>query len=130
MDLQLHDLPSFDPAAMRALKRYQWPGNVRELRNVLERAVIVSQGKTLDLGALGFRNPGSISNHTTASFHVSFPADESKDEITQNLRRFLIDEALRVSGGNRQGAAGVLGITRYSLKHYMKRLGFFDRDDN
>jgi two-component system response regulator AtoC len=130
MDLQLHDMPLIDPTAMAALKRYDWPGNVRELRNVLERAVIVSQGKALNLGALGFRNAGSTPDRAKTSFSVSFPTDESMDEITQNLRRFLIEEALRASGGSRQGAAGLLGVTRYSLKHYMKKLGFFDREDD
>jgi DNA-binding NtrC family response regulator len=43
------------------------------------------------------------------------------------LKRFFIAEALKRSGGNRQGAAKMLGISRYSLKHYMKSLGF--RDD-
>ena len=57
-------------------------------------------------------------------FSVSFPNDQSLNEMTQELKRFLINAALRRSGGKRQGAARLLGISRYSLKHYMKTLGY------
>jgi transcriptional regulator with PAS, ATPase and Fis domain len=59
-----------------------------------------------------------------ASFAVSFPSEKSLKNITQDLKRFLINEALRMSNGSRQRAAKLLGISRYSLKHYMKTLGY------
>ena len=48
-DLQLTSIPAIDPASTIALTRYHWPGNVRELRNVIERALILSDGKTLNV---------------------------------------------------------------------------------
>ena len=42
------NVSALDPAAMRILEQYNWPGNVRELRNVIERAVILSQGEFID----------------------------------------------------------------------------------
>ncbi len=58
-------------------------------------------------------------------FSVGFPSDQSLNEITRELKRFFINAALRRSGGSRQGAARLLGISRYSLKHYMKALGHY-----
>ncbi|MDQ1237896.1 MAG: hypothetical protein QG577_80 [Thermodesulfobacteriota bacterium] len=48
-DLQLTSLPAVPPDTVIALSRYHWPGNVRELRNVIERALILSDGKALNL---------------------------------------------------------------------------------
>jgi DNA-binding NtrC family response regulator len=56
-------------------------------------------------------------------FSVGFPSNQSLNEITRELKRFFINAALRRSGGSRQAAARLLGISRYSLKHYMKSLG-------
>ena len=52
-ELQLHDIPEIAPSALEKLKRYNWPGNVRELRNVLERALILSDGRAISLANLG-----------------------------------------------------------------------------
>ena len=57
-------------------------------------------------------------------FSVGFPSDQSLNEITRELKRFFIEAALRRSGGSRQGAARLLKTSRYSLKHYMKALGY------
>ncbi len=124
-ELQIQETPVLTPRALNALKRYAWPGNVRELRNVLERALILSHGKKLSLETLGLHDvPDSTSQDKKTSFGVSFPSHQSLNEITQDLKRFLVTEALRRSGGSRQGAAALLGISRYSLKHYMKTLGY------
>jgi PAS domain S-box-containing protein len=124
-EMKIQEMPIIDAAVINALKRYDWPGNVRELRNVLERALILSHGKKIDLSAAGlFKSKASTPQEGKASFSVSFPPDQSLNEITQELKRFLVNEALRKSGGSRQGAARILGISRYSLKHYMNALGY------
>jgi two-component system, NtrC family, response regulator AtoC len=129
-ELQLSELPVIDPPTIRALQRYDWPGNVRELRNVLERALILSHGKQLNLAALGLRgDDDSLFQDKKTCFSVSFPSERSLNEITQELKQFLVNEALRRSGGSRKGAAHLLGISRYSLKHYMKTFGSGD-DEN
>ena len=50
----------FSPAAMHALEEYEWPGNVRELLNAVQRAVVLSEGPTVDIRHLpaGLRNEG------------------------------------------------------------------------
>ena len=47
-------------------------------------------------------------------FSVSFPTHQSLNEITQDLKRYLVTEALRMSNGSRQEAARLLGISRHS----------------
>ena len=124
-ELQLHELPAIDREAMNALMMYDWPGNVRELRNVLERAVMLSHGKEINLSSLGLRNvESSFREGEEAYFSVSFPSDQSLNDVSKDLKRFMVNQALRRSGGSRQGAAKLLGISRYSLKHYMKSLGY------
>jgi PAS domain S-box-containing protein len=120
-DMQIPEVPSIDAGTINTLKGYDWPGNVRELRNVLERALMLSGGQCISLSGVGLdTNNGSAKDW---SLVVCFPTDESLNDITQNVKRSLVNEALRRSGGSRQGAARLLGISRYSLKHYMKSLG-------
>jgi len=127
--LQIHEMPIVDRQVMSALKRYDWPGNVRELRNVLERALILSHGKRLELEGLTIHRGGDPAakqgtGEDQAEFSVSFPGDQSLNEMTKELKRFMVNEALQRSDGSRQKAAKLLGISRYSLKHYMKTLGY------
>jgi two-component system response regulator AtoC len=125
--LQIHELPIVNREVIAALNGYDWPGNVRELRNVLERALILSRGKYLELDGLKVRKgEAPLSEGEEAALSVSFPNQRSLNEITKDVKRFLIDGALRKSNGSRQGAARLLGISRYSLKHYMKTLGYSD----
>jgi two-component system response regulator AtoC len=57
-------------------------------------------------------------------FSVVFPNDQSLNEITRELKRSFVNAALRRSGGRKQDAARLLGISRDSLKHYVKTLGY------
>ncbi len=126
-ELQITSFPRIDSAIMQRLKKYDWPGNVRELRNLLERALILSGGKTVTLGHLELRDHYKEPDADWA-FMAAFPSDQSLNEITQDLKRSLVNEALRRSEGSRQGAAKLLGISRYSLKHYMKTLGYDEEE--
>ncbi|MBI5248940.1 MAG: sigma 54-interacting transcriptional regulator [Desulfomonile tiedjei] len=124
LDAQLTNSPELDQSAMNALMNYSWPGNVRELRNVLERALIVSSSKIISAPDLGLKH--SVDEW---SFNLSFPSDRSLNEVTRELKASLVNEALRRSGGCREDAARLLGISRHSLKHYMKSLGLNDDSD-
>jgi PAS domain S-box-containing protein len=120
-DMQVPEVPTIDAGTISTLQSYDWPGNVRELRNVLERALMLSGGQCISLAGLGL--DANNGNAKDWSLTVCFPSDETLNDITQNVKRSLVNEALRRSGGSRQGAARLLGISRYSLKHYMKSLG-------
>jgi PAS domain S-box-containing protein len=119
VELKLPDLPTVDRATLAAFKRYAWPGNVRELRNVLERALILSRGKEIDLCAVGFKTPDPDFTNDWG-YKVCFPVDMGVGEILDNLKAALAGEALRRSGGCRKKAAGLLGISRDSFYRYLK----------
>jgi PAS domain S-box-containing protein len=119
--LGLDFVPQVDPLVLNALAKYQWPGNVRELRNVLERALILCDKRNIHIDDLaikhksGPREPGQ-----TWSVTIGFPENETINDVTMNLKRLLVVEALRRAGGSRKRAADLLGISPDSLKHYMQ----------
>ena len=109
------------PEAVRALTAYHWPGNVRELRNIIERAVALSDGQTIGLPdlpgqiaslATGKNQPSAVvSSHPVSAQHsLSLSTDtRQQDEIRR------ITEALERHGNNRRRAAADLGISRMTL---------------
>jgi PAS domain S-box-containing protein len=125
-DLQLAEIPVITEQAMNALRKYTWPGNVRELRNVLERAVILSRGQEIGPAQLGLPQVCVQVDDSGPSFTVGFPPEGTVNEVTQKVKRFLVTKALSQSNGRRNRAAEILGISRDSLKHYMKTLGIED----
>jgi formate hydrogenlyase transcriptional activator len=99
---------------MEALTRYGWPGNVRELQNLIERAVILSVGQTLDVpvASLGARP-------------LLSPNREAGETLEEADRRHIISALERsrwvIAGPN--GAAARLGIKRSTLQFRMRKLG-------
>ena len=100
---------------LAALRRYTWPGNVRELANLIERAMILSRGRTLEvpLDELTRRRPGAggMGQRSAAD------PDAERAEILR-----VLEQANWVLAGPR-GAAARLGIKRTTLQSLMKRLG-------
>jgi two-component system NtrC family response regulator len=103
------------------LMRYSYPGNVRELENIIERAVVLSQG--------GHITTADLPLHLrTAASEGGLSAEKLKGSLNETLdtvERGLILEALKDSGGVQTRAAEKLGIServlRYKLKKYKIR---------
>ncbi len=94
------------------LNAYPWPGNVRELKNVIERAVVLSDENQLALD-LPAKNRSSARN--------PFADMPTLDELQRRYVRFVLEKTRgRVGGPN--GAANLLGMKRSSLYSRMKRL--------
>lgn len=93
------------PEAMAALKAYTWPGNVRELENIIERLMVISEGKEISLSEL----PEKI---VTCNSSCSA---QSLDMVKDLMEEKTILEALKQSNGNITQAAARLGISRRSL---------------
>ena len=118
-ELQLTSLPTIDPKSVIALSGYDWPGNVRELRNVLERSLMLSDGRNLTVAL-----PTIAASKQSWSHVSNFPVDErTLHDVTDEVIKSLCLEALRRCEGNRRCAARVLGIARDSLYRHMKRFG-------
>lgn len=105
------------PAAAARLLAHPFPGNVRELRNVLERAMVLGQGTTIDATELVLDAPGTKS--------VVGPEWLSGDlaGAIERLEIAMIRKALSEAQGNRSAAARTLGIHRQQLYAKMARYG-------
>ncbi len=113
-------LAEIAPQAMEMLLDYQWPGNVRELENVIERAVVLSTGKVLDVDLL----PSSVRQSEGAPLPpASLPASGiSLKDAVSDYERQLIVRALQASGGVQKRAAELLQVKPTTLHEMMKRL--------
>jgi formate hydrogenlyase transcriptional activator len=95
--------------SMEDLQHYHWPGNARELRNVVEHAMIVSIGKTLEVNV-----------PATASSDI--PANLSLEDVERRHILGVLDKSgWRLTG--RGGAAEILKLKRTTLQSKMKKLG-------
>jgi DNA-binding NtrC family response regulator len=105
--------PQVSSAAMRSLQTYHWPGNIRELRNVMERAVLLCDGKLIEPEHL----PQEVRDGdagVTSGGDVEAPSLVPA-EFLNNPERERIVNALRDCGGNQTRAAEALGISRRTL---------------
>jgi two-component system, NtrC family, response regulator AtoC len=105
-------------AAMRALVEYPWPGNVRELENVVERAMVLTDGPQLDVEQLP-----TLSAPVSRSDGATSPLDLSVKRRTDELERTLIREALERTRGNRTRAAKLLDLSHRALLYKIRDYG-------
>jgi two-component system response regulator HydG len=94
-------------AALDRLTAYAWPGNVRELENVIERAVVLGRGPTIDVDAL----PAPIAQAEARSGSLSFALGTPLEEIEQRVIRATLDH----TGGDKRIAAQLLGIATRTI---------------
>jgi formate hydrogenlyase transcriptional activator len=113
MGRQITTIPK---STMDALEQWHWPGNIRELQNVIERAVILSTGSSLQVPAAALRTVGTDE-----------PVESSPAETRYRVgERDLILKALSQSRGviaGPEGAAARLGLKRTTLHSKMRKLG-------
>lgn len=118
---------------MNALKNYSWPGNIRELQNVIERAVLVSNGGFLKVPLADLRSRSQkVTEHTHALGNMTLKEDPQPIRtVLEEVERKQILAALEQSHGvvaGRNGAAALLGLKRSTLQLRMKKLGIPSRD--
>ncbi len=111
------------PSALEVLLSYPWPGNVRELENVIERAVLFSNGEVIQKELL----PEEVCLQGEAiRLHVPeapLCVKGAVEKMSRELERGLIERALDMTGGNRTAAARLLGISRRGLLYKIKTYG-------
>lgn len=106
-------------AAFEKMAGYPWPGNVRELQHTLERAVILSDGPTLQPSDLLFSAPSD--EQLDAERGGAMLELETFD--LERVEREVIRKALSKHGGNISRAAEALGLTRKSLYRRIEKYG-------
>jgi transcriptional regulator with GAF, ATPase, and Fis domain len=103
--------------AMQALTAYDWPGNVRELENVVERALVLSHGSTLQL-----EDPGGGGAWPAAAAPAARAPLLALDDVEREHIRSVLERCgWRVNGAG--NAAEMLGLHPNTLRFRMKKLG-------
>jgi formate hydrogenlyase transcriptional activator len=101
---------------MNALVRYPWPGNIRELQNVIERAVILSQGPVLKVP------PGDLKPRSLDGANGNGNGFATLEEVERRHILSVLEQTNWVFAGP-NGAAARLGIKRPTLQFRMQKLG-------
>jgi DNA-binding NtrC family response regulator len=114
--LNHREVAGLDEECLNALKAHPWPGNVRQLRNVIERAVIVSEARTIRKRDLPeeFRATSSSDGG-----NISIRLGSSLEEVEKEL----ISKTIDFTGGNKTRAAEILGVSAKTLYNKLDRFG-------
>jgi len=116
------------PEAMSALLNYSWPGNIRELRNLIERLVILEEGKILALDHL----PAAISAESGAAMEVApLLQGRFRQNKAQVVARFEKEYLMGLLGrhqGNVSRSAREAGMERSGFQRLMQRYGLRSED--
>ena len=142
-EMQKH-IETIPAAAMKTLTNWEWPGNIRELENFVERAVILTRGKSLEVPITELRKStvdSSVSNNNGRQDEISRIVRETISEINkrttrsaakeqdqkerQEIMRVLSETKGRVGGAD--GAAARMAINRTTLISRIKKFGIDPR---
>jgi formate hydrogenlyase transcriptional activator len=130
-------IEAISPAVMRGLTAWEWPGNIRELENFIERAVIVTRGKSLDapLGELRKMNtiglPRADQQETSQIEKVGANSLSDKTSVVDEYEKQQHDQIIRALTsckgrvGGADGAAACLGMNRTTFLSRMKKYGIY-----
>jgi len=110
-------LAGIAPDAAEALQEYHWGGNIRELQNVIEKAVILSEGKELTVKDLQIDSSAKGLRMTNDGFSGKLDAFSERSEES------LVREAMSRCNNNISAAAKLLGVSRPTLYAKLKKYG-------
>jgi len=123
-------IKGFSAEAINSLFNYHWPGNVRELRNIVRKAVLLTNSDYIELSHFS-TNTHKPQNETGTTFNTlrneidlaeMFDRGISFEEINQEFVKNLIKKTLQHTGGNKKKTAEILKINRRMLYRKMKSL--------
>ena len=120
----------FSNLALAALQAYEWPGNIRELENVINRSLLMAEGRDVQPEDLMIDVPiaASIqaSTHSNSPVNFNIPQENGDDKnrihlpvgtTVREMEEFLIFRTLDEVNGNRTRAAELLGISIRTLRN-------------
>ncbi len=121
------NIRSLSQRALDILQKHDWPGNVRELENVLRRATInmniaETQIRSGHIPPLGTHSSPEGHDPAYSTSEPSWP-NKTLPQMRRDWERHVLSEALRKTGGSRNRAARMLGISIRSLHHKLSQYG-------
>jgi transcriptional regulator with GAF, ATPase, and Fis domain len=117
-EMNLPNIPSISSFDLERLKKYDWPGNVRELQNIVERALILSQGRSLVFPELS--SPRSFVSGLRSQ-HENETVQTMDEAVAAHIRSVLDHTKWKISGPG--GAAELLRMNDSTLRFRMQKLG-------
>jgi len=119
-------LPEISATAKEKLLSHAWPGNVRELDNILQRALILQSGQTIEVDDLQIESveliPMKTSESRTLETKETVVIAPSHQESLKSHEQSMILETLRLMSGNRKSTAERLGISQRTLRYKLARM--------
>ncbi len=124
---------------MKGLAAWEWPGNIRELENFIERAVLLTRGKSLEAPLAELRKTNTEQPAVSAlqeSGRTPVPGNESRtdgaavaDEYAKRMHDEIVSVLVACKGrvGGADGAAARLGVNRSTLLSRMRKLGIYPK---
>lgn len=107
------NIKEFTPSALKVLIDYKWPGNIKELKDVVEKAVFASTSQQITNTLL--------SEHLIFDYKVTQEEEYFGNCTIKELEKIHIEHVLQRTKGNKSKAAGVLDISRTTLREKMRQ---------
>ncbi len=120
--LNKEDQPALSASALAALQQYHFPGNVRELENILERALALYDGNSIERDDLNLPTDA----HNSAKSQDFDPALGSLEDHLEKIERKAITLALEQNSWDKTATAKQLGLSFRSLDYRLKKLNIAD----
>jgi Nif-specific regulatory protein len=111
-------IKGYSPHVRHQLQRYRWPGNVRELKNVVERAVVLAQGDTIEMEDLTLTK---LSTASESQFDLGTLVEEYRPMSLEEIECRHIEQTLAATAWNKSRAASILGVERSTLDRKIKK---------
>ncbi len=120
--------PDLSPEALSRLEKYAWPGNIRELENLMERAVLIVQGPTIEAAHIDLEACGGAKIP-----EVPVDKSEAGGDTPMTLREMeksLIYKTLDNAQGNKTKASRILGISVRTMRNKLHEYGLEGKWDD
>jgi two-component system response regulator PilR (NtrC family) len=122
-------IPQIDIETQAYLSKLQFAGNVRELENMLERALAMSDGKTITIDDLGNENAPISDVQPKQAFNPDQTSALNLPDYLEDIEKRAIIRALNKTNNNKTAAAKLLGVSFRTLRYRLSKLGLAKESD-